>query len=263
MRKWRTIFGVYFADAAAYRAQAAIWMLTDAVPAALIPLLWLASYQGRGTIGGYTPSQMVGYYLAGLAMMSFTISHAMWDVGREIREGIFSIHLTRPVSYMAYTYAGNLCWRLVRLILFFPIAGLIYWMYSQYLHAGLFSLTAPFWAAVAGAHLLSFVISYGLGLLALFFTETRSIYMFYYIPLSLLNGEMVPLSTLPHWAQHLSRWFPFRYTVSFPLEILQNRLSGAEILFGFGMMAAWLVVAWLATRVLWTQGLRRYTGVGL
>jgi len=263
LRKWTTVFSVFLQDGLAYRGQAVIWMMTNTVPAVIMPIVWLASYGGRSQIGGFSPSQMVSYYLVTLCLSNVMITHVMWDMAMEIREGRFSVFLTRPFSYMAYQFAGNLSWRLMRGALFVPIFLVCAAIFRPYLRWEGYHLGWTFWAAVLGGHLLSFCVSYTMGLLALFFVEVRSIYMFYYMPFTFLSGELVPLALLPKWATALAQMLPFRYTLAFPVEIFMNRLSPGEMGYGFVMLAGWLIVMFLASRVLWKKGLRHYTGVGM
>lgn len=263
LRKWSTVFAVYLQDVLTYRSQTVIWMMTDTVPAVLMPIVWLASYHGRATIGGFSPGAMVTYYLVMLCLTHLMVSHVMWDMATEIREGRFSIFLTRPMSYMSYQYAGSLSWRLLRGVLFVPILAICLALFWRYLRWEGYHLGWSFWAAVAGGHLLSFLIGYALGLLALIFTEVRGLFLFYYMPLSFLSGEVVPLSLLPDWAEAAARLLPFRYTLAFAAEIFLNQLSRTEIAAGFGWMALWMAV-WIGiARVLWRVGLRQYTGVGM
>jgi ABC-2 type transport system permease protein len=133
LRKWWTVFSVYVQDSLTYRSQAVIWMMTDAVPAILMPLVWLSSYGGRPAIGGYSPAQMVAYYLAMLCLTNVMVTHIMWDMATEIREGRFAIYLTRPFSYMGFHYAGNLSWRLMRGVLFVPIFGFCALLFREHL----------------------------------------------------------------------------------------------------------------------------------
>ena len=263
LRKTWTVFTVYMQDNLTYRSQAVIWMMTDTIPAVLMPLLWLSSYDGRSTIGGFSPGAMVSYYLVTLCLTNIMITHVMWDIAFEVREGRFSIYLTRPFNYMTFQYAGNLSWRLMRAALFVPIFAVCVLIFHPYLRWEGYNLGWIFWASVVGGHLLSFCIGYGMGLLALFFTEVRSIYMFYYMPASFLSGTMVPLSLLPDWADRAALVLPFRYTLAFAAELFLNRLSPTEVSTGFAWLGGWLVVAATGSAVLWRTGLRHYTGVGM
>lgn len=41
--KWFHVYAIFFQDALVYRATAFIWLMTDTVPAIIMPLLWLSS----------------------------------------------------------------------------------------------------------------------------------------------------------------------------------------------------------------------------
>lgn len=263
LRAWWTVLGVYLQDNLAYRSQAVIWMLADAVPALVLPNLWLAGFQGRETIRGFTPSGLVWYYLVSLCLANVATSHVMWDIAREIQDGRFSAFLTRPFPYAAYQYAGNLSWRLMRAAFFVPILLLGLFLFRNVLRWEAYDLGPWFLFAALGGHVLSFLIAYSLGLLALFFTETRGIYLFYYLPMGFLSGELVPLAMLPDWARSLAHLLPFRYTLAFPAEIFLRRLGVQELLHGFLLQAVWVVLIGLAAGWLWRRGLRHYTGVGM
>lgn len=262
-RAWRTVFGVFVQSNLTYRSTAVVWMMTDTVPAILMPLVWLASYNGRADIGGYRPADIVAYYIATLGLANLMVTHIMWDISTEIREGTFSIYLTRPFSYVGFQYAGNLSWRLMRVTLFIPVLALVLFIFRGELVIGTYSLGPVFWLAIAGGHLLSFGIGFSMGMLAFFFVEVRSIYMFYYMPMTFLGGQVVPLPLLPEWVRHLAEMAPFRYTLAFPAEILLQRVTGADVERGFCVLGAWLVAAYGLAFLLWRSGLRRYTGVGM
>jgi ABC-2 type transport system permease protein len=265
-RWWRprwAMFSVSLQDSLAYRAVALIWMLTDTVPAVLMPLVWLASYNGRATIGGFTPSNIVVYYLAMLALSNLMVTHIMWDMNRDIAEGRLSIFLTRPFPYIQFCYLGNISWRLMRMMLFVPLALVFVLFFRRYLAWESYYLGPLVWLAILVGHLLSFVIGYALGLLSLFFVEARNLYNFYYMPLVIFSGELAPLALLPGVLQRLAGWMPWRYTLSFPIELFLGRVSGAAVAEGFAVACGWMVFFYLLSRVLWRTGLRHYTGVGM
>ena len=77
-----------------------------------------------------------------------------------------------------------------------------------------------------------------------------------------LAGQLVPLALLPDWAQGSMVYQPFRYVLSFPLELIVGDLSGRDIamgmLIGLGYACAFV---WFA-RWIWRRGQRSYTAVG-
>ncbi|MDR3711165.1 MAG: ABC-2 family transporter protein [Capsulimonadaceae bacterium] len=264
-RKWLRVYGVFFADALAYKANAFIWLMTDAVPAFIMPLIWLSSYNGRTHIHGYSPSQMVIYYIAVLFLSSVIDSHIMWDMANDVKQGKFNIYLVRPYSYMLFCGAANLSWRLVRNLLFIPLFFIILAAFRPWVHfnAAEYDFGWHFWLAIVLGHLLSFSISYALGLVALWVIETQSLYHFYYLPLIILNGQIAPLSFFPKGLREVAIFLPFNYTLGFPAQIFVKSISEHGIYFGFAMQLAWTAIAFACAIGLWRGGLKRYTAYGI
>lgn len=262
-RKARAIFSIYFQDSLAYRGQAVIWILTDMLPAMVMPLVWLSAYGSRSTIGGYTAGEMVLYYLCMVTFTNFIVAHLMWEVATEIKEGQFSVFLVRPFSYFQTTLIRNLAWRVFRSAVFLPMLVIGIWIYSSHLPAVRFEWGVTFWLSLLMGHLVSFLLAYALGLLALFFQEVFSVYNIYYIPMLFLSGQLVPISVFPEWMQALSRYMPFQYTVALPTEVFMGRVSEALAWQGIGMQVLWSVVLYGAATLLWRKGLHYYTGVGM
>jgi ABC-2 type transport system permease protein len=262
-RKSKAVFSIYFQDSLAYRAQAVIWILTDVVPALVMPLVWLSAYNGRPAIGGYTPGEMVLYYLCMVTFTNFVVAHLMWDVAMEIKEGQFSVYLVRPFSYFQTTLIRNLAWRVFRLLVFVPMLALAVWIYAPHLTHTRFEWGPTFWLSLMMGHLVSFMLSYALGLLALFFQEVFSVYNIYYIPMLFLSGQLVPIGVFPEWLQALSRYMPFQYTVALPTEVFMGRVPDAVAWQGIGMQVAWTVSLYLLAKLFWRKGLLYYTGVGM
>ena len=58
-------------------------------------------------------------------------------------------------------------------------------------------------------------------------------------------------------------WYlPFRYTMSFPVEVLLGRLATAVIIQSITIQWLWVGAMYALCRVVWRKGLRRYSAVG-
>ena len=262
LRKWRAVFSIYFQDGIAYRASGIIWVTTDLATAVTMPLVW-ASASKSGPIGGFTGSDFILYYLCMLFLNSFVTSHIMWELAMEIKEGQFSTMLLRPMSFYQINFFRNLSWRLIRPMLFAPFFVLLLFAYRDYLHQVSVNLGWQFWVSAVLGHLVSFTFVMMMSMLALFTQEVTSIFEMYYIPMLFLSGQLFPIAMLPHWAANLAKFFPFYFMSGAPTEILVGRISGDAIYQSIGIQACWIVVCYLLSRVLWTKGLKHYTGVGM
>lgn len=261
-RKLRAVFAIYIQDGLAYRASGFIWTLTDLSTAVTMPLVWAAAARG-GPIQGFTAGQFVLYYLCLLLLSSFITSHFMWEIGWEIKEGLFSNYLVRPISYMQFMFMRNLAWRIVRTSIFLPIFILLLLAYWSYIRDAQLYLGWQFWTAVLLGHLVSFTFVMAMGMLALFVQEATSIFELYYIPMLFLSGQLFPISMLPAWAKTLALIFPFYYTTGLPTEILVGRLAPNAALPLIGGQVLWLGISYTLHKVLWKYGLRQYSGIGM
>jgi ABC-2 type transport system permease protein len=72
----------------------------------------------------------------------------------------------------------------------------------------------------------------------------------------------VPLPLMPHWAQDLANFLPFKWSFYFPIEALVGDLSTAELLGGLAAQLAWIVALTGLTLFVWRFAVRRYSAVG-
>lgn len=262
LRKWKAVFAIFVQEGLAYRASGIIWIFTDLTNALTMPLVW-AHASGGAEIGGMRAGDFIVYYLAILLLGSFVTSHIMWEIATEIREGIFSTHLVRPISFYQFSFFRNLSWRLLRMTLTLPFFLLLLYLYRGYLGDFQPNLGPEFWISFVLGHLVSFGFVIMMSMLALFVQEAMAIFELYYVPQLFLSGYLFPITLLPDWARQLSMFFPFFYTLGAPTSILVNQLKGPEAWRAIGMQCVWIVVCYLLSRVLWRKGLKHYTGVGM
>ncbi len=261
-RKWWAVLGISFQESIAYRASMLIWIVTDIVPALTMPLVW-ASAASNGRIAGYSTSDFVLYYLSMLLLSCFITSHLMWDIANEIRDGVFSTAILRPISYFQLSFFRNLSWRVIRILIFTPFFLLIALTYRQFISGAELNLSFSFWLSVALGHTLSFVSVMAMSLLAFFTQEAMSVFELYYGPMLFLSGQLFPVSLLPAWARELSHWLPFYYTTGVPTEILIGRLKGEAALNCIYVQIIWILASYVIFKILWKNGLKHYTGVGM
>ena len=261
-RQWNGLFLVYIQDGLAYAASGLIWILSDLVTAFTMPLVWLSA-AGGGSIQGFTGPQFVAYYVVMLLISNFVTCHYMWDMNVEIRDGVVSSQLIRPVSWFQFMMVRNFAWRIVRSGLFFPWFLLFVLIYSAQLGQTAYQIAPVFFVSLLLGHVLSFVFVVAVGCLTLFTEEAQSIFELYYFPMLFLSGQMFPIKILPEWAQNLAMLFPFYYTTGLPTEIAVGRVTGSQAWQGIAGQVVWIGLSYVLFHVLWHRGLKRYSGVGM
>jgi ABC-2 type transport system permease protein len=222
--------------------------------------VWSTAAGGK-TLGGLNRGEFVAYYLVLIVVNQITYSQTNWTVGDLIRFGDMNRLLLRPLSPLYNALSTEVAGKVVLLAFVVPIVlGLALIMRPE-LHLRLERVLA-FVPALLLAWLLRFFWGYWLALLAFWATRADALLAVQDALVFLLAGAVAPLALLPAALQSLAVILPFRYMVGFPVEVLTGQVSGLDLLTGFALQSAWLLVALALSAKLWQAGLRRYAAVG-
>jgi ABC-2 type transport system permease protein len=259
IRAYPALLRTGFASAVAYRAEFLIWMFSTNMPLIMLAL-WAAVARG-GPVGPYTQGGFAAYYLATLLVRLLTGAWVVWELTMEIREGTLALRLLRPIHPLLAYSAENLAAVPLRGIIAFPVLAILLWISrAQLAHdPALWLLLAP---ALLGAWLLTFLVMALIGTLALYVESATSVFEAWLGISAVLSGYLVPLDLFPASVQRVALALPFRFLLSYPVELMLGKLSRAHALELLGAQWLYVGVALLATRAVWRAGLRRYAAYG-
>ena len=245
-----------------YRASFVVYMI-NVVATPLISLLVWLTVSEQGVALPYSRSQFVTYYVLLSVVSMLTSTWLAPFVAENIRLGGLSPWLLRPTPYIANFAGNNLGEKIVKLPLLLPLVSLVALFFRADLRLPdqprdwlLFVLALPLAAAVA--FLLDFVI----GSLAFWMQDVSGLVRLKNLVGALLAGQLVPLALFPPATAGFLEAQPFRYTLSFPLELLTGSLDAAAITRGFAWQVGYCVGLWACYRVIWRFGLRSYAATG-
>ena len=246
-----------------YRATFFVYMAGGVVGPVIALLVWLTVGE-QGVRLPYGREQLVTYYLL-LATVSLLTATwvAEYDLAEAIRQGKLSPLLLRPVPPILHYIGDNLGQKAVMLPLQLPIIALAALVFRADLRPPeeprawlLFALALPL------AAWLSFMLDFLTGLLAFWIQDVGGVVQAKGLLAAFLAGQVVPLALFPPGLDLLVRLQPFRYTLSFPLELLVGDLSRRELALGFALQAGYCALFWVLYRLVWRRGLRAYGAVG-
>ena len=228
------------------------------------PLIYLfvwATAAGGGTLGGFDRDAFVVYYLALILVNQFTFTTANWTVGDSIHEGVMNDVLLRPAPAFTDALANELAGKVVFLAFDVPVVIGLGLLLRPELD---FTLTDVLLClpALLLAALLRFLAGYALALLAFWSTRADGLLALHDALLFLLAGQVAPLALLPEVIRQAALVLPFRFMISFPLEVLTGQLDTAALASGFALQGFWLALAAGVAAFIWRAGLRRYAAVG-
>lgn len=241
------------------------WLLILQLSVVSVPLVSLLVWQGalaHGARPPVTPGYLTTYLVLVSAVTMLTASWTATFLAESIRVGRLNAWLVRPGSTHLAAAANNVAEKIAKLVLLVPlIAGL-----ALPFHRDLALPTEParwllfLWTLVLGAT-MTFTLDVVVGSLAFWWDDVAAVDRFRRLTALFLSGALVPLSVMPAGWQPFLRAQPFGYTVDFPLRTLLAP-DPAELRAGLAIQAAWTLLAVVAARVVWTRGLRRYSGAG-
>src|SRR5262249_49283595 len=115
-----------FASAVAYRAEFLIWMFSTNMPLVMLAI-WAAAARS-GPVGSYTQTGFAAYYLCALLVRLMTGAWIVWELTMEIRQGVFSLRLLRPIHPLWQMSAENLAAIPMRGVVALPVLIILLWL---------------------------------------------------------------------------------------------------------------------------------------
>ena len=245
-----------------YRASLFIWMIGQVLEPLVYLVVWtIVSNGSAGSVGSYTTREFAAYFIVLMLVNQVTYTWIMYEFEYRIREGILSVALLKPVHPIHSDISDNLSSKLITLPMMIVIAiGL-----AIAFHA---SISPPLWAIIVFipslllAFLVRFLLEWTLAQTAFWTTRVGAINQTYFVLLLFLSGQIAPLTLLPHPVQIVASILPFRWVISFPVEVLLGQHTPVEALMGLGAQVAWLIISVVLVRVVWRAGVRVYSAVG-
>src|SRR5712692_5059426 len=232
------------------------WMIPP-----LVSLFVWSTAASEKPIQGLTQGEFVAYYLLFILINQLTYSQTNWTVGDSIRNGDMNRALLRPLSPLFSTLSTELAGKVVYMTFVTPVVAALALLFHPTLHLTLLQVLV-FVPALLLAWLLRFFWGYWLALLAFWATSANALLAVQDALIFLLAGQIAPIALLPGLLQFVAQVLPFRYMISFPVEVLLGHLSGVELLIGFGYQCVWFLVALTLFLVVWHRGVRHYSAVG-
>lgn len=265
LSKYLKAFELGFQTALEYRANFLLSLVSAIYPVVIQVFLWTAIYTNstETVIYGYTYRQMLTYtFLAGLVARIVRTGFE-YEIMEDIKNGKFSQFLVQPLGYFPYRLSAYLGQKLPNLgmILIILVAVLAGLSAFGIVSLGLANYLA-FLAALALAVILNFLIFYCFSAMSFWLVEVGFLFEGIRIVTILLSGGIFPLEVFGARFVQAMDLLPFKYTISYPINVLSGKVGPAEFGLGLLIQCAWIAALWALARYLWGLGGRRYVAVG-
>jgi ABC-2 type transport system permease protein len=259
---YRAQFRTNMAVQVQYRASLLIWLIGAVLEPLIYLIVWttVARAQG-GSVQGLAPGDFAAYYIVGMIVNQLTFTWVMWEWDNYIREGALSAWLLRPWHPIHQDMTENVAYKTLTMVVMVPTVLVLALIFRPTLDWQWWS-TLAFVPALVGAFLLRFFVEWSLALAAFWTTRTTAINELYYVIFLFFSGRLAPLALFPAAVGALTWLLPFRWMLSFPIELLLGNLTPQQAALGFAAQAGWIAVALLVLRLVWRAGVRRFGAVG-
>jgi ABC-2 type transport system permease protein len=262
LRVLRRMTAADIAQQSVYRGAWVIFMAANICVPIISLLIWRTAIANGARLP--VDERFVTTYFVLLSFV--TMATSSWLTGflaNDIRLGKLSSWMVRPASLLVGFVANNLSEKFLKLFALAPMIGILWWIFRD-------SMTIPAgpgrWAVFAvsvvlGA-ILVFTIDILIASLAFWMDDVAALAQARLIIASVLSGAVVPLALMPDWSRGFVDNQPFRYTVSFPVEIVAGNLTGSQLLVGLAIQFGYVLGFGVIARLVWAAGLRAYSAVG-
>jgi ABC-2 type transport system permease protein len=265
LKKYSKAFEMGFQMALEYRINFLISLIGAAYPIFIQTFLWTAIYQNstETVVYGYTYRQMIAYtFLAGLVARIVRTGFE-YDIMDDIKSGKYSKFLVQPLGYFPYRLASYFGEKLPNLAIVLAILAVVlvglnaFWGVTVELARVLLFLVA-----IVLAVALNFQIFYGISAIAFWLVDIGFLFEGVRITFILFSGGIFPIDVFGETFVRVMDFFPFKYTISFPINVLNGKIALPQVFEGMLVQCAWIAVCYGLANLLWRVGGRRYVAVG-
>ncbi len=228
-----------------------------------IYFLWNTLLEKQTDLMGYNKVELLTYVLMMTLLRAWVLGCVSDRIPSEIATGKLSEVLMRPISHMGYWATQDAAMKALNIMFAVPEVLVFSWLMSAPFYLPQQLITLPLFAlSVFGGMVLYFQMSYMLGVMGFWGSQSWGPRFCFEVVLEFCAGAYFPIDLLPGVLQKIVSALPFPYLVYYPLSIYLERLTPAEIISSFAHQAIWVVLLAIFLNRLWKRGLQHYAAEG-
>ncbi|WP_328913697.1 MULTISPECIES: ABC transporter permease [unclassified Streptomyces] len=245
---------------ATYRTATAAGVVTNTVFGFIITYSYIALWDQRPHLGGYTEPQALTYVwigqalLAPLALMGGGFEDELME---RIRSGDIAVDLYRPADLQGWWLSSDLG-RAGFHLLGRGVAPMVFGALVFTIALPSDALTwALFLVSVALGVMVSFAVRFLVALSAFWLLDGAGVSQVVWLAGLFFSGMLLPLTVFPGWLGELARALPWAAMLQVPADVMLGRHRGSDALLALAFQAGWAALLLGAGRALQAMATRR------
>lgn len=229
------------------------------VPAVLQLVLWHSVFKSSGAtqFAGMSYAELLSYTWTSLLFTQIRGGNYDFSLIEMIRTGNLNNYLLRPVGVVEFVYFRGLGEKLI-VAIFCLLMGFVACLFTS---LSPMNLILGMTLALMG-NIIHYLLGSALAAAAFYWENAFAILMVKNMVISLLSGELLPLSLVPVQYEWVWKYTPFYLFVYGPTQIALGKWSHQEWLLQIGISFIWVLVFWGAIKLAWGYSIKRYQGLG-
>lgn len=278
VRVYSTIFRICVEERLVYRADFMLSTLFRFLPIVTQVFLWGAIFaagtaSAKQEIVGYSYGDMVSYYLLAMVARAFSSMPGLASgIAGDVRDGNIKKYITQPIDMLGYLLWHRIAHKLVYYFIATIPFAIVFYLCRDFLPGWpeAWRMSA-FCVSLIMAFLIGFLLESLIGLISFWFLEVSSLLFIYMMINYFLSGHMIPLEVLRSVENPVASavltigidYMPFKFLAYTPAAIFLEKLpTQAAVLRELTIGLCWIVGLFVANRVAFRQGLKRYGAYG-
>ncbi len=262
MQKYWHIFTMTITKQLSYRINFILGRFSNLIILLLLYSVWVAIGK-TGSFGGMTTTELISYIAFMHIIRAFVFGSFSTLPAEEINEGTFSIYLVKPLNHVISCYIRDLADRTVLT----TSALTELWLVHKITGISFFKTVSPSFfmsglALLFAAHILYFVVSYSLNLLAFWSHEAVGPRFLFNWITQFTSGAYFPLFITPLLFL-IIKFTPFPSFAYYPVLTFLGKIYSTEIWQHLFVGIFWILIGICLSFILWRRGLKRYSGQGI
>lgn len=258
-RKYVSLAKMTMQNAIAYRSTYFISLLGSLIFVLAMFYLWKAIFDGREQLSGFSWEQMKAYIFITFLTNSLISWYSETRIAKKIISGEVAMDLLKPLDFQKARVAESIGSSLMEGCIAAVMIGAVLLLTNGIILPSTGLSAVLFLISLTASVLIKFCIIYVASLICFWTSNGMGVAWMRAAITNFFSGALVPLAFFPDWLEQLARLLPFQGIVYIPASIYLGKLEGMQAVQSIGAQLLWVVLLWLAAKLMWRWAVRQVT----